>query len=218
MPPRTIAFGDIHGCLKAFETLLDIVAPTADDLLVLLGDYVDRGPDSCQVIQRVIDLDKLCRLVPLLGNHEVMLLAALQSMDDLYPWLGFGGQQTMDSYGGHPDQIPPEHLDFIRACPKHYETDTHLFVHANYEHDLPLEQQSDDVLLWTHLSTRVPPPHQSGKKVVVGHTPQISGDILDLGHLVCIDTYCYGSGWLTAWDVDSGEVFQADRDGQIRLG
>jgi serine/threonine protein phosphatase 1 len=64
----------------------------------------------------------------------------------------------------------------------------------------------------------MPPPHQSGKKAVVGHTPQISGDILDLGHLVCIDTYCYGDGWLTALDVDSGEVFQTNRDGQVRLG
>ncbi len=217
MPPRTIAFGDIHGCLKAFETLLDVIAPTADDLLVLLGDYIDRGPDSRQVIQRVIDLDKQCRLVPLLGNHEVMLLEALKSLEYLVSWLGYGGQQTMDSYGGDPAQIPSEHLEFMRNCRPYHETDTHLFVHANYEHDRPLEHQPETTTLWTHLSQRVPPPHQSGKKVVVGHTPQISGDILDLGHLVCIDTNCYGNGWLTALDVDSGEVFQANRDGQIRL-
>ena len=218
MPPRTIAFGDIHGCLAAFETLLDVVSPAADDVLILLGDYIDRGPDSCQVIQRILDLDPQCRLVPLLGNHEVMMLEALKSMDYLIPWLQFGGQQTMDSYGGDPGQIPPEHLEFIRRLPKFHETDTHLFVHANYEHNLPLQRQSDDMLLWTHLSARIPEPHESGKKAVVGHTPQVSGDILDLGHLVCIDTCCYGSGWLTALDVDSGETFQADREGQIRLG
>jgi serine/threonine protein phosphatase 1 len=216
MPSRTIAIGDIHGCFHAFEALLNALSPTADDCLVLLGDYVDRGPDSCRVIQRILELERHCTLVPLLGNHEVMLLEALKSLEWLVPWLGYGGQQTMDSYGGDPSQIPPGHLDFMRACRPYFETETHLFVHANYEPDLPLDQQPEETLLWSHLTLRLPPPHTSGKRAVVGHTPQVNGEILDLGHLVCIDTYCYGSGWLTALDVDSGQTVQADRQGQVR--
>jgi serine/threonine protein phosphatase 1 len=216
MPPRTIAIGDIHGCALAFQALLDALAPTADDQLILLGDYIDRGSDSRQVVQRILELDRQCVLIPLLGNHEVMLLRSLESLQWLVPWLSYGGQQTMDSYGGDPSQIPPEHIDFMRRCRLFFETETHFFVHANYDHDLPLDQQQEDTLLWTHLTMRVPLPHTSGKKAVVGHTPQMSGDVLDLGHLVCIDTYCYGSGWLTALDVHSGQITQTNRDGQLR--
>ena len=56
----------------------------------------------------------------------------------------------------------------------------------------------------------------SGKTVIVGHTPQVDGEVLDLGHLICIDTYCFGTGWLTAMDVDTGEIWQADQDGILR--
>jgi serine/threonine protein phosphatase 1 len=124
----------------------------------------------------------------------------------------------MDSYGGDPSQIPADHVEFMRDLAKFHETDTHIFLHANYLPELALEDQPDQTLLWTHLNMRLPSAHVSGKKVVVGHTPQTSGDILDLGHLVCIDTYCYGGGWLTAWDAGSGEVFQADPNGQLRVG
>ncbi len=216
MSARTIVFGDIHGCAEALDALLDVIEPMADDRLIMLGDYVDRGPDSRAVLQRILSLADRCQLVPLLGNHELMLMRALESMEQLIFWLGYGGQQTVDSYGGDPHQIPREHIDFMRSCQLHFETDTHIFVHANYQHDQPLNEQPEDKLLWTHLSQSLPPPHYSGKKVFVGHTPQVSGDIMDLGYLACIDTCCYGGGWLTAVDVDSGELWQANSDGQLR--
>jgi serine/threonine protein phosphatase 1 len=71
--------------------------------------------------------------------------------------------------------------------------------------------------LWEHLSHRQPAPHHSGKTVFVGHTPQRTGEILDLGHVVCIDTACAIGGWLTAIDVDTREIWQADRDGTLRI-
>ena len=218
MSARTIVFGDIHGCAEALDALIDVIDPVKDDRLIMLGDYVDRGPDSRTVIQQLLSLGARCQLVPLLGNHEIMLLRALESMEQLIFWLGYGGQQTVDSYGGDPHQIPREHIDFMRGCLPHFETDTHIFVHANYQHDQPLDEQPEEKLLWSHLNQSVPPPHYSGKKAFVGHTPQVSGDILDLGYLVCIDTCCYGGGWLTAVDVDSGELWQANLDGQLRTG
>jgi serine/threonine protein phosphatase 1 len=72
------------------------------------------------------------------------------------------------------------------------------------------------MLRWESLRATTPGPHESGKTVIVGHSSQKSGEILDLGHLACIDTFCYGGGWLTALDVKTGDVWQASRDGTMR--
>ena len=79
-----------------------------------------------------------------------------------------------------------------------------------------MAEQPVGMLRWESLRDMTPGPHDSGKTVIVGHTSQKGGEILDLGHLKCIDTYCYGGGWLTALDVKTGEVWQADRDGKMR--
>jgi serine/threonine protein phosphatase 1 len=215
---RTIAIGDVHGCLAALETVLQAFQPRPDDTIVTLGDYVDRGPDSRGAIDRLIALQEQCRLVPLLGNHDEMLLeicaGRLYLMED---WLVFGGDATVASYGGRvPEGVPAGHLAFLQACRLYYETERHLFVHGNYWATLPLDQQHSRVLLWESLKLRQPGPHCSGKLAIVGHTAQKSGEILDLGYLKCIDTCCYGSGWLTALDVDSGRVWQADQQGRLR--
>jgi serine/threonine protein phosphatase 1 len=215
--PRTIAIGDIHGCVQALDAIVEAIQPTRDDRLVLLGDYVDRGPDSRAVIDRLLELDSRCQMVPLLGNHELMLLRSRESAAERRFWLQFGGRETLDSYGGRLDGIPRSHLDFfLRSCRLGFETESQIYVHANYEPGLELADQPESVLLWTHLTLVVPPPHRSGKMVVVGHTPQLSGEILDLGHLLCIDTFCVGGGWLTAVDVASRAVWQADHRGQLR--
>src|SRR4051812_30312448 len=78
MAGRTIAIGDVHGCLRALAALLDAIGPDWEDTLVPLGDYIDRGPDSRGVLDQLLALAKRCRLVPLLGNHEEMLIAAVQ--------------------------------------------------------------------------------------------------------------------------------------------
>lgn len=221
-PRRVIAIGDIHGCSLALAALVDEIAPTEDDVIVTLGDYVDRGPDSRGVIDQLLSLGGRTQLVPLIGNHEVMMLNALnaaasgQLTSETHMWLGCGGQETMESYGGHPNDIPRSHLEFIKNCRRYFETDDHIFVHANYDHKKPLNRQSDHVLLWTHLTTSFPKRHVSGKSAVVGHTPQASGEILDHGHIIGIDTLCVGSGWLTALDVLSMNVWQADKQGNLR--
>src|SRR5215213_6317702 len=96
--PRTLAIGDIHGCLTALDTLLGFVQPKPDDRLVFLGDYVDRGPDSKGVLDRVIELHKAGRAVCLRGNHEIMMAAARGGRDDYRFWLRVGGLEAMDSY------------------------------------------------------------------------------------------------------------------------
>jgi serine/threonine protein phosphatase 1 len=215
---RTIAIGDIHGCLAALETLLAAIRPQADDRLVLLGDYVDRGPDSRGVIERLLQLQRQCHLVPILGNHDELMLKVYDGQRQLYiDWLLFGGQATMDSYGlEEPGEIAAAHIEFLRSCPLFYESDSHIFVHGNYYAEAPLEAQPAKTLLWESLKVRQPGPHCSGKLAIVGHTSQKNGEILDLGYLKCIDTCCYGQGWLTALDVHSGQVWQAGKGGSMR--
>jgi serine/threonine protein phosphatase 1 len=218
MRPRTIAIGDIHGCSAALDALLEVIRPRPDDTIVTLGDYINRGPDSKGVIESLIQLKTRCRLVPLLGNHEEMLFEALADRLPLVDFLGVGGDDTLDSYGPGRDLslIPVEHYQFLESCLDYYETDTHIFVHANYYQDTPMDEQPVGMLRWESIRDTTPGPHETGKTVIVGHTSQKGGEILDLGHVKCIDTFCHGGGWLTALDVHTEKVWQADREGKLR--
>jgi serine/threonine protein phosphatase 1 len=223
---RLLAIGDVHGCLAALEALLDVLRPGPEDVVVFLGDYMDRGPDSRGVIERLLRLTEQTRIIPLFGNHEEMLLRAGTGEMPLPLWLAWGVAETVRSYGLCPDLLTPQevrqgipdtHRAFLEHCLNFFETETHFFVHANYEADRPLAEQSDEFLRWVNLRQHLPGPHRSGKVAVVGHTSQKSGEILDLGYLKCIDTYCYGGQWLTALDVSTGEIVQADPDGHLRV-
>jgi serine/threonine protein phosphatase 1 len=203
-----IAIGDIHGDSAALAQLLDDIRPTEHDTLVILGDVIDRGPDSRGVIERLMDLERCCKLILLMGNHEEMLLGALQGRDDRRFWLQFGGQETLDSYkikSRDPNEIPRDHIRFLKQGRLHFETDTHIFVHANYDPSCALGQQSIATLLWKRMEPADARPHMTGKVAVVGHT--VFQSVLDLGFLKCIDTGCGQGGPLTALDVLSGRLF-----------
>ena len=224
MAGRTVAIGDVHGCPDALAALVDAVAPGRGDTVVLLGDYIDRGPDSRGVLDRLIALAGRCRLVPLLGNHEEALLDALRDTSSLRRWLTLGGADTLRSYGWAPggprralaDWFPKAHREFLAGCRGYYQTPSHLFVHAGYVPHLALAEQPGLALRWRVTDAATAVPHCSGKVAVVGHTPQPSGEVLDLGFLVCIDTSCARGGWLTALDVGARRVWQADRWGRLR--
>ncbi len=245
MSGRTIAIGDIHGCRLAFEMLLAAIEPTPDDQIVLLGDYIDRGPDSWGVIERILNLQQECKVITLMGNHEEMLLTALTDPSSLRLWLGFGGDATLESYRLARDRLPPltnadipfrkwlwmpeesrlemrrlpvPHLEFMYACTPYFETSTHLFVHAKCRPDVDPKDESPQTLRWEAVDHRESNPHKSGKVMIVGHTAQKSGKIRDLGHVICIDTYCHGGGWLTGIDVANGHLWRANRDGQMPGG
>jgi serine/threonine protein phosphatase 1 len=217
--PRVIAIGDIHGCAAALRALAEAIQPAADDTLIPLGDCIDRGRESRQVIDELLQLRGKCRLIPLLGNHEEMMLNFLDGRPQPDDWLEFGGAATVESYRDADGKLhppPPEHIDYIRTWADCYQTDKHFFVHGGYEPQRPLSEQHWSVLRWHSLRDMVPGPHTSGKIAVVGHTSLKDGEILDLGHLICIDTYCWGGGWLTALDTTSGQVWQADLGGNLR--
>jgi serine/threonine protein phosphatase 1 len=217
---RTLAIGDIHGCSTALRTLLDAVQPRAEDLLVTLGDYIDRGPDSRGVIETLLDLETRTSLIPLTGNHEILLFDAIAGLIGTASWEGIGGLQTLHSYGStclKRDLIPDSHMDFFKRCRRLHETATHIFVHANLNAMLPLDEQSDDWLFWTRFTKAY--PHVSGKTMVCGHTAQNNGLPARMPHALCIDTGVYHpEGWLTCLDVGAGTFTQANERGQLRRG
>lgn len=215
--PRILVTTDIHGCSLAFAALIDAIDLQPQDTLVTLGDYVDRGIDSKGVLDQLIALQSKCNLVPILGNHDQMMLHARDGKSDFQFWKNCGGDTALDSYGSTSQlsSIPAIHFRFLESCRSYYETETHIFVHANYKPDVPVNELDDHTLRWLSLRDYVPPkPHCSGKTFVVGHTPQ--PEVLDLGYLICIDTGCCSGGWLTAMDVNTNQVWQVNERGEIR--
>lgn len=188
-----------------------------DDTIITLGDYADRGLDTNGVLDLLIALKSRCHLVPILGNHDDMMLNARYGKDDLKFWMNCGGITALDSYGssGRLDLIPDTHIRFLQQCVPFFETETHFFIHANYRPDVRLEETDEHTLRWLSLRDFIPSPHFSGKVAVMGHTPQ--PDILDLGHLICLDTGCCNDGWLTALDVSSGHCWQMDEQGRGKV-
>jgi serine/threonine protein phosphatase 1 len=215
---RILALGDIHGCNTALDTLLGQLQLTAEDCLVLVGDVVDRGPGTRQVIERLIELRDYCELHFVRGNHEQMLLGVLDgTFTREADWLIHGGREVLECYQGSLANMPAEHVDFLRSSVDYYETSTEVFVHASLEPGVPLVEQHEKWLRWIRYTGReLPLP--TGQRVVCGHTPQATLLPARSRGWTCIDTYVYGTGWLTCLDVQTDEFFQADQQGRYRTG
>lgn len=213
---RHFAIGDIHGCFDALRTLCEFVDFRPHDVIVVLGDYPDRGPDTAAVIEFLLELSGRHKVVPLRGNHDIMMLRARDGGKALRRWLEVGGQAALNSYGGDLEKVPEEHWRFLEHLLPYYETETHFFVHANAYPDIPLEEQPDFMLYWEPFGD--PPPHESGKTMVCGHSSQKSGRPFTNGHAICVDTWACGTGWLTCLDVESERIWQARQSGETQSG
>ena len=229
-PKRLIAIGDIHGCLPLLDRLLALIRLQPDDLLVTLGDYVDRGPDSKGVLDRLIELHQRFQVVSIRGNHDWLMQHCRMDPTIYRDWQRYGGVQTLQSYrpADRPesepvtlDDIPASHWRFLETtCQDWFEFDRFFFVHACVDPMLPLAQQPTEYLHWEKLSECFE-PHISGKTMVCGHTPQPFGRPLLKPHVYCLDTYVYRQkgGWLTGMDVLSGTIWQSgpeeDRQGYV---
>jgi len=217
---KTIAIGDIHGYPVALNTLLAQLNPR-DDRLVFLGDYIDRGPGVRQVLDTLIRLSANPNHVFLRGNHDDWLLHARTDKWWFNSWIteGVGGRETLRSYGATRfDQeslalIPARHFDFLERTQLYFQTEHEIFVHASLGRQEP-EHTESRKLMWDLFEEIT--PHPSGKRVICGHTSQKSGLPCNNGYAVCIDTFCSGTSWLSAFDVDSDEVIQANNQGEVR--
>lgn len=217
---RSFAIGDIHGCVCTFRHLIYCVLKVRrGDTVYLLGDYIDRGPDSKGVIDEIIALQSAGHdIKPILGNHEDLLLKAVDSVgDDSYgAWMLNGGKATLRSYGvSLPEDIPAAHLEFLRNLPPCRMTRRHIMVHAglDFRQDNPLTETSREFMLWERRSM-FDSDKLAGRKLVTGHT------IMDLDSIrgslksdhIRLDNGCfYGrnhpdKGNLVALELNSGEL------------
>ena len=177
---RIFAIGDIHGCLEKLITLMNKIPIDSDrDVLLFIGDYIDRGDESKEVVDYLVELKKKIKsTVFLLGNHEHMFLDYLSGRN-IQPFLYNGGQKTLDSYAGghrvtsHKDPrivFPQEHLDFFNALQPYYEVEEYIFVHAGLRSHIPLEKQDIFDLIWIREEFFYS-KFDFGKSIIFGHTP-----------------------------------------------
>lgn len=192
------AIGDVHGCARTLDALLDRLALGPDDEVVFVGDYVDRGPDSCGVIERILrmeadadaDAGRGPAVVALRGNHDQMMLGYVDGTGHFDLWRANGGLETLDSYAraGH-DHIPSAHVDFLRRTRIVYDTPEATYVHAGLDPFLTvaenLSRPDPEVFLWTraHLESSL---DMWEKPVVCGHTP--TPEPIDEPKLIDVDT------------------------------
>lgn len=173
---KIFAIGDIHGCFDKLEALMGILDINfGKDTLLFVGDYIDRGPRSKEVVDYMIDLGRQHdRVVFLKGNHEFLLERYLKGTET-HMFLANGGDTTLESYlkgdGGRKDQIlPPDHLAFFDSLGYYYETDDYIFVHAGLKPRVVLEKQKKLDLLWIR-DEFIYSDFNFGKRVIFGHTP-----------------------------------------------
>ncbi len=216
---RTLAIGDIHGCLEPLKLLWDTIQPQLEDRIIFVGDYVDRGPDTKGVIDFLIGLRDSGKydITFLSGNHEEKFFLARHGGSEMADWLAhWGGKETLDSYGEDGiNAVSESHWEFLRTCKPYLETEDHLFVHANLEADVAIAEQLPYTLI--HKKFGSPLPHQSGKTMICGHTAQTSHLPANLGHAICIDTDPGRGGWLTCLHVETGQFWQTNVAGETCL-
>lgn len=218
MSPRTIAFGDVHGDSRSLKVLLDRIVPEKNDRLVFCGDLIDRGLDSKGVIEILIELSSRCEIILIRGNHEELCLEAHdQDPPDLSKWLSIGGQSTLDSY--ETGIMPKSHLQLLEKSVDFFETDSCIFLHANFNNGYKLEETPSRILRWEFLDVENPeriPKHYSGKTVILGHST-VGDNALDLGHLIALDTGAgMDEGWLTCFDLAENVFHAANEFGVYR--
>ncbi|WP_459557168.1 metallophosphoesterase family protein [Lacunimicrobium album] len=213
--PRLMAIGDIHGCDRALETLLQKLDITSDDTLIILGDMINRGANSRRVIEMLLEMQKACHLVTIKGNHEEMVLEVVKGRKPAHLWMEYGGKSTLESYGGSISNIPKSHIDFMEDCLPYFETEQYVFTHANLEPGVALGDQDKQFLRWQKFKKNQP-VWEEGRTVVVGHTPQSSGLPTLIDGWMCIDTYAYAGMMLTAADLTNDLFYQTHTNGNFR--
>ena len=200
---RYIAITDIHGELEKLNSVLSKIEFRDDDIIVFLGDYIDRGPDSKGVVERVLELGEKHKCVYLIGSHEYALLHSKN--DEYYDYLfwNYGGPATVKSYGGRFENILNTHGDFFRSLDFYYLTDKYFFVHAGINPRYSLEEQKETDFVYIR-SAFYNSKHNLPQKIIFGHTE--FGEPLVQNDKIGIDLGCgkYKDAKLCALILDEG--------------
>jgi serine/threonine protein phosphatase 1 len=229
---RAYAIGDVHGRLDLLEELLAKIHaelqhhPASKTLLVFVGDLIDRGPHSAQVLERLRTYNRPgIQPIFILGNHEEVLLRILRGDAELITkWRWFGGSECLGSSGADPerlsrmddrealdfvrDSIPKEHVEFLESFVDSCRFGDYLFVHAGVRPGVPLDQQSQSDLRWIRDPFLTDEEADHGVLVVHGHT--IADEVDQRPNRIGIDTGAYRTGVLTALAIEGSDRWLLD--------
>ncbi|MBL0224877.1 MAG: serine/threonine protein phosphatase [Geobacteraceae bacterium] len=179
MPPRSFVIGDVHGCSATLRRLVDdTLRPLPHDHIYLLGDLIDRGPDSRGVLDFIFELQERGLAVDSIrGNHEEMCLQAGDDYHHLDLWNANGGQATLESFQADgPGDIPHRYRAYLGSLPHCIQLDKFVIVHAGLNFDLPDPFKDTFAMLWTR-SPAVVPQRIGGRRLICGHTPVPLGQL-----------------------------------------
>lgn len=221
---RLFVVGDIHGCPDEPEVLLrhleQVEGLSPSDLVIFLGDYIDRGPNSKSVIDLMLDFqDRFPKTRFLKGNHEDMMLDFLGFGGNLgQAFLYNGGIETIQSYGisvfAPPTEmvsaLPPKHFKFFRDLESAIEVSEFICVHAGLNPTVSIEDQTDNDVFWIR-DEFLNSAHEFGKTVVFGHTPH-QELFVHLPYKLGLDTGLVFGNKLSCVELTSGKVYQVRRD------
>ena len=222
-PARVFAVGDIHGCFDEAKALLEHLkrerAAGPSDLFVFMGDYIDRGSQSKQVLDLLLEVQREWpHTVFLKGNHEDMLLDYLGfGGDSCDVYIENGGAEFLKSYGLHPftpradilAAIPEAHIRFLQGLELGVELAEFVFVHVGIRPNVSLAKQSIHDVMWIR-GDFVHAEHSLGKTIVFGHTP-FEDVFLHLPHKIGLDTGLIFGNKLSVVELVQGDVFQVER-------
>ncbi len=203
---KIFAIGDIHGMKDEAVALIESLPIAEQDLVIFLGDYIDRGYDSKGVVEYLLWFrEKHPNTIFLRGNHEDMFLSFIEEEFSEEIYFYNGGEKTLKSYGIPPSQyhyakryIPLSHLNFLKSLPLYHETEDYIFVHAGLRPGVPLYAQDPEDLLWIRYEF-IYSKEDFGKRVIFGHTA--FKEPLIMKNKIGIDTGLVYGGKLTALEL-----------------
>ncbi len=217
-----MAIGDIHGCYEQLYLLItEIIDLKKDDKLVMLGDYIDRGPDSKGVLDLIMDLvSENFDIIPLMGNHEDMMLNAPGSAINNYNWMMNGGGETLQSFDVlSASEIDGRYMDFLSAMSRYHIRGDFIFVHGGFNDELDDPFSDEYSMLWERRFEYTSPVFRD-KVIVHGHRPhpldELQKQIEGSPSVINLDTGCVygkerGLGDLTAIDLLSMKLYSVSR-------
>jgi serine/threonine protein phosphatase 1 len=201
---RSYAIPDLHGRYDLLDAAIEKILDHSrghETRIITLGDYIDRGPNSRQVMEHLVNWSSEgLPLVALKGNHEAMMWECCKNLSDLAWWIKNGGDQTILSYGQCAtatlplSAIPADHLDWIAKLPSMYVDRHRIYVHAGVDDGLPLDHQVDKILLWKRYPEGSKKGHRQ-RHVVHGHDAKPDGPVLTKGR-TNLDTLAWKTGRL----------------------
>lgn len=190
---RTFAIGDIHGCIKTFEKLLfDKIQIQKADNIYCIGDYIDRGKNSKEVIDLILQLNRDgYQIYTIRGNHEQMMLDAIANEAAMNTWMMNGGKITMQSFGIESlNDLPEIYVCFLKQTEFYLKTEEYIFVHAGLNFEIENIFEDSDAMLWVRDFSTVQPA-LGNKLLIHGHTPETLKYILNQkGNCINIDGGC----------------------------